>query len=85
MESLGETMKNHNIIIDYSSSNSYSHGHALYASSFSFIATFTSSSNEWFIDSKVSYHMAKDKAIFFLSMNVTPMKCLLVMIDLLVV
>jgi hypothetical protein len=65
MEALEATMKKHNINLDSSSSNSSSHGHALSASSFSFNATSTSSSNEWLIDSGASYHMAKDKAIFF--------------------
>jgi hypothetical protein len=36
----------------------------LFASSFSFNAISTSSSDEWLIDSGTSYHMAKDKAIF---------------------
>jgi hypothetical protein len=85
MEALEATMKKHNINLDSSSSNSSSHGHALYTSIFSFNATSTSSSNEWLIDSRASYHMAKDKAIFsILLMNVTPNKYLLVMIDLLV-
>jgi hypothetical protein len=48
----------------YSSSNSSSHGHALFALSFSFNATSTASCNEWLIDCRTSYHMAKDKAIF---------------------
>jgi hypothetical protein len=59
-------MKNHNISIDSSSSSS-SHGHALYASGFSFntpSTTTSSSSDEWLIDSRTSYHMDKDKAIF---------------------
>jgi hypothetical protein len=55
-------MKKHNINIDFTSSSS--HGHALFASSFSFNASSTSSSNEWLIDSRASYHMAKDKDIF---------------------
>jgi hypothetical protein len=84
MEALEATMKKHNINLDSSSSNSSSHGHALSASGFSFNATSTSSSDEWLIDSGASYHMAKDKAIFLLLMNVTPNKYLLVMIDLLV-
>jgi len=56
-------MKKHNINIDSTSS---SHGHALFASGFSFNSNYTttSSSNEWLIDSGASYHMAKDKAIF---------------------
>jgi hypothetical protein len=62
MEVLEATMKKHNINIDSSSS---SHGHALSASGFSFNATSTSSSDEWLIDYGESYHMAKDKAIFF--------------------
>jgi hypothetical protein len=63
MEALEATMKKNNISIDYSSS---SHGHALFASGFSFNATFTSSSSyEWLIDYGSYYHMAKDKAILF--------------------
>jgi hypothetical protein len=63
MAALEVAMKKYNISID-STSYSSSHGHALSASGFSFNATFTSSSNEWFIDSGESYHMTKDKAIF---------------------
>jgi hypothetical protein len=64
MGSLEAAMKKHNFSIDSSSSSS--HGHALYASGFSFNtpSTTTSYSDEWFIDSGESYHMAKDKAIF---------------------
>jgi hypothetical protein len=66
MEALEATMKKHNINLDSSSSssNSSSHGHALYAFGFSFNATSTSSYDEWIIDSRAYYHMAKDKAIF---------------------
>jgi hypothetical protein len=57
-------MKKHNISIDSSFSSS-SHGHAIFASSFSFKATSTSySSYELLIDSRASYHRAKDKSIF---------------------
>jgi hypothetical protein len=63
MEALEVTMKKHNISIDYSSSSF--DGHALPASGFSFNATYTSSSNEQFIDSGASYHMDKDKSIFY--------------------
>jgi hypothetical protein len=63
MTALEAAMKKHNINID-STSPSSSHGHALSASGFSFNATSTSSSDEWLIDYGVSYHMAKDKAIF---------------------
>jgi hypothetical protein len=65
MTTLEAAMKKHNINIDsYSSTSSSSHGHALSSSSFSFNATSTSSFDEWLIDSRASYHMAKDKAIF---------------------
>jgi hypothetical protein len=66
MATLEIAMKKHNISIDSSSSSS-SHGHALFASGFSFNtpSTTTSSSDEWLIDLGASYHMAKDKAIFF--------------------
>jgi hypothetical protein len=57
-----EVMKKHNIGID-STSYSY-HGHALYASGFSFNATSPSSSYECLINYRAYYHMAKDKAIF---------------------
>jgi hypothetical protein len=62
MEALKAIMKKHNINIDYASSSSSPHGHALYSYGFSFNAT--STSDEWLIDSRASYHMAKDKAIF---------------------
>jgi hypothetical protein len=61
MESLETMMMKHNIKLDSSFS---SHGHAIYSSSFSFNATSTSSADEWIIDSRESYHMDKDKAIF---------------------
>jgi hypothetical protein len=60
MAALEAMMKKHNISIDSTSS----HGHAISASGFSFDTTSTSSSNEWLIDSRASYHMAKDKDIF---------------------
>jgi len=82
METLQETMKTHNINLNSPSSNSFSQGHALSTSSFSFNAT--STSNEWIIDSRASYNVVKDKAIFLLLMNVTPNKYLMVMIDILV-
>jgi hypothetical protein len=64
MAALEAAMKKHNINIDSTSS---SHRHALSASGFSFNSnsTTTSSSVEWLIDSGASYHMVKDKAIFF--------------------
>jgi hypothetical protein len=54
-------LKKHNINIDSSSSSS--HQHALYASSFSFNETYTSSSSECLIDSRAYYHMVMDKSI----------------------
>ena len=42
----------------------YSHGHALCDSGYSYTASFSSTSNEWLIDSGASYHMAKDQTIF---------------------
>ena len=59
-------MKKQNININSSYSTSSSHGHALYASGFSFNSTSatTSSSDEWLNDLGASYHMGKDKAIF---------------------
>jgi hypothetical protein len=65
MEALEETMKKHNINLDSSSSNSYSHGLALSGFASSFNATSTSSSNEWLIDYGSYYHIAKDKATFY--------------------
>jgi hypothetical protein len=64
MAALEAAMKKHNINIDYTSSSS-SHGHALSTYGFSFNTISTSSSDEWLIDSGTSYHMAKDKEIFF--------------------
>jgi hypothetical protein len=64
MDALEALMKNHNINLDSSSSNSCSRGHELFASSFSFNVTTTTSSNEWIINFGASYHMAKYKAIF---------------------
>jgi hypothetical protein len=63
MASLEATMKKHTNNIDSTSSSS-SHGHSLFASSLSFNETSTSSSDEWLIDSRASYHMAKEKVIF---------------------
>ena len=56
-------MKKHHISID-SSSKSNSHGHALCASGYSYTEYSSSISNEWLIDSRASYHMDKDLAIF---------------------
>jgi hypothetical protein len=66
MKSLEAMMKKHNINID-STSYSSSHGHALSTSGFSFNTTSTSTftSDEWLIDFGASYHMAKDRAIFY--------------------
>jgi hypothetical protein len=63
METLEVATKKQNINIDSTTSFS-SHGNALSAYGFSFNETSTSSSDEWLIDSRASYHMAKDKAIF---------------------
>jgi hypothetical protein len=65
MEALQAVMKKHNINIESSSYNSSSHGHALSSCGLSFIATSTSSYDEWLIDYGESYHMVKDRAIFF--------------------
>ena len=81
MAALEAAMKKHHISLD-SSSESTPHGHALCASGYSYTASSSSTSNEWHIDSRASYHMAKDQAIFSTMMNVTPRKYLLVMIDL---
>ena len=62
MADLEATMKKHNISIDSISSSS--HGNALSASGFSFNTPSTSTSDKWLIDSRASYHMAKDKDIF---------------------
>jgi hypothetical protein len=63
MTDLEAVMKKHNISIDSTSSSS-SHGHALFASGFSFNTPSTSTSDKWLIDSGESYHMAKDRDIF---------------------
>ena len=63
MAALEVAMKKHHIILD-SSSESTSHGHALCASGYSYIASSSTTSIEWLIESRTSYHMAKDKAIF---------------------
>jgi hypothetical protein len=63
MVALEATMKKHNISIDPTSSSS-SHGHALYASGFSFNTPSTSMSDKCLIDSGASYHMDKDRDIF---------------------
>ena len=62
MATLEAAMKKHHISLD-SSSESTSHGHALFASCYSYTESY-STSNEWLIDSRASYHMAKDQAIF---------------------
>jgi hypothetical protein len=64
MEVLEEAIKSHNINIESSSSNCYSHGNALSTYGFSFNATSTSSFDEWLIDYGASYHMGKDKTVF---------------------
>jgi hypothetical protein len=64
MATLEATMKKQNISIDSTYSSCSSHGHALYAYGFSFNTTSTSSSYEWLIDSRASYHMAKDRGMF---------------------
>ena len=63
MASLEAALKKHHINLD-SSSEYTSHGHALCASRYSYIASSSSTSNEWLIDSVASYHMAKDQTIF---------------------
>jgi hypothetical protein len=62
MTTLEAVMKKHNIDIDSTFS---SFRHALSASGFGFNKTSTSSSDEWLIDSRASYHMAEDKHICF--------------------
>jgi hypothetical protein len=64
MTALKAMMNKHIISIDSTSSSS-SHEHALFASGFSFNTTSTSSSDEWLIDSRSYYHMAKDRDIFY--------------------
>jgi hypothetical protein len=63
MTTLEAAMEKHNININSTSSSS-SHEHALFASSFSFNTPSTSTCDKWMIDSRASYHMAKDKDIF---------------------
>jgi hypothetical protein len=60
MEALEVKMKKQNIYLDTSSTSSSglpTSGYALNASS-------SSSSNQWLIDSRASYQIAKDKSIF---------------------
>ena len=47
-----------------SSLESTSHGHALFASGYSYTASSSSTSIECLIDSGASYHLANDQAIF---------------------
>ena len=82
MEALEATMKKHHIILD-SSSESTSHGHALCVSGYSYTASSSFTSNEWLIDSGAYYHIAKDKAIFYVMNECNTKRNLLVMIDLL--
>ena len=63
MASLEAAMKKHHISLDLSL-ESNSHGHALCASGYSYIASSSSTSIEWLIDSGASYHMSKNQAIF---------------------
>ena len=63
MASLEVVMKKHHIILD-SSLEYTSHGHTLCASIYSYIVSSSSTKNEWLIDSRASYHMAKAQAIF---------------------
>jgi len=62
MEYLKEVTKKKNTNLDPSSS---SHEHGIFSFSFSFNEIFTSYSTEWIIDSRVSYHMANHKTIYF--------------------
>ena len=69
MEALEATMKKHNIHLD-TSSTSYS-GQTLSASayassrsSYALNVSSSSSSREWLIDSRASYHMEKNKSVF---------------------
>jgi hypothetical protein len=63
MATLETMMTKHNINIDSTYSSS-SHRHALFSSGFFFNATSNSSSDEFLIDSRASYHMSNNKAIF---------------------
>ena len=63
MVAVEAAMKKHHISLD-SPSESNSHGNSLCTSSYSYTASSSSTSNEWFIDSGASYHMDKDQAIF---------------------
>ena len=66
MENLEATMKKQKININSTATSCSSHGHGLFSYGFSFHETSTSSFDEWIIDSREYYHMAKDKAIFLL-------------------
>jgi hypothetical protein len=65
MEALEAVMKNHNINIDSYYSNYSSHGHEISTFGLSFNTTSIYSSDEWIINFGASYHMAKDKGIFY--------------------
>jgi hypothetical protein len=61
LDTLQATMKRHNINLD-PPSNSFFHALSIYC--FSFNATYTTS-NEWLVGYGASYHISKDKGIFF--------------------
>ena len=63
MTTLEVEMKKHHINVDLSS-ESTSHGQALYAFVFSYNASSYSTSIDWLIDSGAFYHMSKDQTIF---------------------
>ena len=63
MATLEAAMKKHHINLDPSSKYT-SHGHALCASSYSYTASSSSTSNECLIEYGASYHMGKDQVIF---------------------
>jgi hypothetical protein len=67
-----------------SSSNSSSHGHALFYFGFFFNPNSTTSFDVWIIDYGAPFHMANDKAIFSSLNQCSTKKYLLVMIYLLV-
>ena len=56
MATLEATMNKHHINLDLSSEYT-SHGHALCGSGYSYTASSSSTSNDWLIDSRASYHM----------------------------
>ena len=81
MEVLEKTIKKQHISLNFSSKTTY-HGHALCTSSLSYSASYSSTSNEWVINSGAYYDKAKDQAIFYTMHECNTKQIFLVKIDL---